>query len=253
MILTTAIIKTVASLDKASHRRREGLFMVEGDKAVADTLGHFGLEMLICTAAWEEAHSAMLAGREVARATARDLSRMSHMSTPPEVIAVYRLPHRDLDIPALSGSLVLALDTIQDPGNLGTIIRTADWMGVHDIIASRETADCFAPKVIQATMGSIVRVRVHYCDLVSALAELRAEGMPVFGTVLGGEDIYASQRPQQAVIVVGNEGRGISDEVLAEVDRRVTIPSYPRGGDSHGESLNAAIATAVTLAAFRFG
>ncbi len=252
MILTSAIIKTVASLDKASHRRREGLFMVEGTKAVADTIGHFDLHMLICTAAWEESHPALVDGLEVTRATARDLSRMSHMSTPPEVIAVYRLPVYAFEPRRLRGGLVLALDTIQDPGNLGTIIRTADWMGVHDIIASRETVDCFSPKVVQATMGSIVRVKVHYCDLPATLAALREGGMPVYGTVLGGGDIYAADLRPEGVIVVGNEGRGISAEVLAQVTERVTIPSYPRGGAAHGESLNAAVATAIVLAAFRF-
>ena len=252
MILTSAIIKTVASLDKASHRRREGLFMVEGTKAVADTIGHFDLHMLICTAAWEESHPAIVDGLEVTRATARDLSRMSHMSTPPEVIAVYRLPMYAFEPRRLHGGLVLALDTIQDPGNLGTIIRTADWMGVRDIIASRETVDCFSPKVVQATMGSIVRVKVHYCDLPATLAALREGGMPVYGTVLGGDDIYAADLRPEGVIVVGNEGRGISAEVLAQVTERVTIPSYPRGGAAHGESLNAAVATAIVLAAFRF-
>lgn len=252
MILNNSIIKTIASLDKASHRRREGLFVVEGTKAVCDTIGHFELQVLACTAAWEEEHKDMVMGCEVTRATARDLSRMSHLSTPPEVMAVYRLPEYSLDADALRGRLVLALDTIQDPGNLGTIIRTADWMGVRDIIASRETADCFAPKVVRATMGSIVRVRVHYCDLPGTLSLLREYGMPVYGTVLGGDDLYASPLPQEAVIVVGNEGKGISAEVLEQVNRRVTIPSYPRGGADHGESLNAAIATAITLAAFRF-
>lgn len=252
MILNNSIIKTVASLDKASHRRREGLFVVEGSKAVGDTLGHFELYMLACTAAWEEENKDWLKGVEFTRATARDLSRMSHLSTPSEVMAVYRLPECPEDGMPRRGGLILALDTIQDPGNLGTIIRTADWMGVRDIIASRETADCFAPKVVQATMGSIVRVRVHYCDLPDALARLRDMGMSVYGTVLGGDDLYASELPDEAVIVVGNEGKGISAEVLAQVNRRVTIPSYPRGGADHGESLNAAIATAITLAAFRF-
>lgn len=252
MILTNSLIKTFASLDKASHRRNEGLFMVEGTKAVCDTIGHFTLYTLICTAAWEENHLEVASACEVTRATAREMSRMSHLFTPPEVMAIYRLPDDSCDSQAWRRGLVLALDTIQDPGNLGTIIRTADWMGVHHILASRETVDCFAPKVVQATMGSIVRVKVHYCELAAELAALREAGMPVYGTALEGADLYNADLQRDAVVVVGNEGRGISPEVMAQVDRRITIPAYPRGCANHGESLNAAVATAITLAAFRF-
>lgn len=252
---TNALRKLTASLAAAKGRRRSGLFAAEGTKCVLDTLGAFRLRYVAATADWLAAHQIgpEADGADIYECRRADLVEMTSLSLAPDVIAAFEIPQPETFDPAsLDGRLTLALDRVQDPGNLGTIIRTADWMGVHDIIASRETADCFAPKVVQATMGSIVRVRVHYCDLPAALSVLRDEGMPVYGTVLGGDDLYASPLPGEAVIVVGNEGKGISAEVLEQVNRRVTIPSYPRGGADHGESLNAAIATAITLAAFRF-
>lgn len=251
MQLTAAIIKQTASLDSAAHRRREGLFMVEGTKAVTDTMGHFRLSMLAATPQWLAGHQGVAPEEVTVRATARDLGRMSHLTTPPPVIAVYELPGDDFDPDSLTDQLVIALDAIQDPGNLGTIIRTADWMGVRHILAGPGTADCFAPKVVQATMGSIVRVAVHYCDLPEVLAGLASKGMPVYGTVLDGDDMFDTPLPRAGVIVTGNEGRGISPEVMATLTRRLTIPSWPAGA-VHGESLNAAIATAITLSAFRF-
>lgn len=143
---------------------------------------------------------------------------------------------------------MLALDTIQDPGNLGTIIRVADWFGITDIICSRETADCFSPKVIQATMGSISRVNVHYCDLVETIARLGADY--VYGTFLDGDSISETYLGRTGIIVIGNEGNGISKPVEDVVTHRLLIPSYPPERPT-GESLNAAIATAITLAKFR--
>lgn len=248
--LTAAMIKSVARLDSSSRRREEGLFKAEGTKCVTDTLGSFTLRLLAATAAWWAEHPDLARLPQAVTATARDLGRMSHLATPPQVIAVYHLPEpEELDsLPV--GELVLALDTIQDPGNLGTIMRTADWMGVSTIIASRDTADCFSPKVVQATMGSISRVRVHYIDDLASL--LRAEGergRQVYGTLLEGDDIYhAGELAVDPVLVIGNEGRGISDPVKRVLTRRLTIPCANPGAP-HGESLNAAVATALALAA----
>lgn len=177
-----------------------------------------------------------------------DLRKMSSLTTPGQVIAVYDIPLKNFDPGAAKDSLLLALDTIQDPGNLGTIIRVADWFGITDILASRETADCFSPKVIQATMGSISRVSVHYCDLPATLTEI-GEG-DIFGTFLDGDDIDSLTLPEKGVIVIGNEGNGISGEVERLVNHRITIPSWPKGRKT-GESLNAAIATAITISKFR--
>ena len=145
--------------------------------------------------------------------------------------------------------LVIALDGIQDPGNLGTIIRTCDWFGVHDIVCSKDTADCYNPKVVQATMGALCRVRIHYVDLAEWLAK---QECPIIGTLLEGENMYESRLPKTGIIVMGNEGNGISQEVRKLITHPVRIPSYPNEKASDViESLNVSIATAIVLAEFR--
>ena len=246
--ITNNICKMVAGLDERKHRRREGAFKAEGTKCVLDTLGHFYLRALYATQDWLDEHPDIASLAETAVASRGDLRKMSSLTTPGQVIAVYDIPERSFSPAMAENSLMLALDTIQDPGNLGTIIRVADWYGITDILASRETADCFAPKVIQATMGSISRVSVHYCDLPETIAAI---GSPhVYGTFLDGTDIDTLPLSQTGIIVIGNEGNGISAEVSRLVTERITLPSYPAGRPT-GESLNAAIATAITISKFR--
>lgn len=241
----------VKGLASAAKRREAGLFVAEGAKTVCDLMGAFPIEMLFATDAWLGDNPELAALPQSVQATARELSRMSNMVTPPPVIGVFRLPDDELTPTELSGQLVLVLDRIQDPGNLGTMIRTADWMGVRHIVCSPDTADCFGPKVVQATMGSLARTHVHYTPLEPLLEHMLAEGRTVAGTFIGGEDIYAASLPQDTLLVIGNEGRGISDALLPCISRRVTIPPY-NAGESHGESLNAAIAAAICMAAIRY-
>lgn len=250
MELTNSIRKLVASLGAAKHRRQEGVFKAEGTKCVLDTLPHFKVRYLIATDEWLSVHDRVSDCGSVIAASHRDLERMSDLKCAPDVIAVYDIPEHSLDIPSLTGSLVLALDSVQDPGNLGTIIRTADWFGVRDIICSRTTADLYNPKVVQATMGAISRIRVHYTDLEQALTEASSLGMAVFGTLLDGEDIYASPLSPSGILVMGNEGNGLSEGVRRLVDHRLLIPSYPPS-EPASESLNVAIATAICLSEFR--
>lgn len=249
--LTAALRKTISKLAKDSRTRRElGLFVAEGTKCVLDTFDAFDCEYLVATSGWLEKHSGLLADdRKIISASRSDMERMSHLSTAPEVMAVYRMPERVFDAAMLRGQLSLALDGIQDPGNLGTIIRVADWMGVTCIICSRDTVDVYNPKVIQATMGAISRVEVHYTDLLPALFSISGE-MPVYGTFLDGDDIYTTPLGSEGVIVMGNEGKGVSAEVAALASRRLYIPSYPPERKT-SESLNVAIATAITLSEFR--
>ncbi len=237
---TAAERKLYTSLATAKGRKESGLFMAQGTKCVLDTISHFSLFTLLSSANWAERHGDNLNPRVVRM---KDLERISTLSTPPEVIAIFRIP--EPSVPDMSG-LVLALDCVQDPGNLGTIMRVADWMGVHTILASADTADCFSPKVVQATMGAISRVKVHYCDLPSALGGKEY----VYGTFLDGSDIYESSLPDSGIIVMGNEGRGISSEVAETVTHRIRIPSFPPDVPT-SESLNVAVATAITLAEFR--
>lgn len=245
--LTNRLRRLVASLDDARVRREEGLFVAEGTKCVLDTLRYFPLRYLFATSAWISRYNSKLKGLEVTQATRADMERMSQLTTPPEVIAVYEIPSRDIREADIAGNLIIALDRVQDPGNLGTIMRVADWFGIRDIVCSRDTVDLYNPKVVQATMGAIARVRVCYTDLPEWLESC---GLPVYGTFLHGDNIYDARLDAAAVIVMGNEGKGISDEVAEKVGRRITIPSYPLGAVT-SESLNVGTATAVTVAEFR--
>lgn len=251
MELSASLRKTVRDLVSARHRRESGLFVAEGTKCVLETLAAFKCRYLFATAAWIEQHQAGLPSgiTDIITVKQTDIERMSQLKTPQPVIAVYEIPEPDMpDI--TGGDLILALDCVQDPGNLGTIIRVADWFGITDILASADTVDCFNPKVVQATMGAIGRVRVSYVDLPAALTEAGKHGVHIYGTFLDGENIYATPLSPGGIIVMGNEGNGISQAVAATVDRRLLIPPYP-GDRETVESLNVSMATAVTVAEFR--
>lgn len=241
-VITNNTRKMLASLSTAKGRREHGLFMAQGTKCVLDTLGHFELECLLCTASWAQAHP----GLDCLIAKPSDIERISTLSDAPQAIAVYRIPEAPEAL-AKEGKLYLALDCIQDPGNLGTILRVADWMGVDTVFASPDTADVWSPKVVQATMGAISRVRVVYADLPALLG---GTSLPVFGTFLDGENIYRANLPKDGIIVMGNEGKGISAPVEKCCGHRLLIPSYPTGRAT-SESLNVAVATAITLSEFR--
>lgn len=251
--ITSSLCKTIHSLDQTKRRTELGIFKAEGTKCVLDTLGHFTHRCLVATRQWYDENPGIertLPPESLYCAPRGSMGRISSLKTPPQVVAVYEIPDRSgIVIKGLADSnLVLALDTIQDPGNLGTIVRVADWMGVDTILASRETADIFSPKTVQATMGAIARVKVIYGDLPAMIAE--ADAPEVYGTYLNGENINDARLSPAGIIITGNEGNGISEAVGATVTRRLTIPSYPPGRQT-SESLNAAIATAITLAMFR--
>lgn len=250
MEITSSLRKLVKSLGNARHRREAGLFVAEGTKCVLDTIGHFECEYLFADKKWAEEHSTLCSQHNTGIATRADMERMTLLSTPSPVIAVYRIPEPKFRIEDLTDTLVIALDRVQDPGNLGTIIRVADWMGVRNILASADTADVWNPKVVQATMGSIARVSIHYTELPRALETLKAGGTDIYGTFLEGDDIYGAELSESGVIVMGNEGSGISEAVGQSVTRKLYIPPYPRGAET-AESLNVAIATAITLSEFR--
>ncbi len=247
--ITRRIIEAVAHLDQRKYRRQSGLFKAEGTKCVLDTIPYFDVGNIYATGKWLDVHRAAAPG--AIPASRGEMQGMSSLSTASDVIEVMTIPHYSLPEDAAMNNLIVALDTIQDPGNLGTIIRVADWYGINDIVCSRETADCFAPKVIQSTMGSISRVHLHYCDLPETIARLSERGkIPVYGTYLDGEDIDTISLSRNGVIVIGNEGNGISDAVSSTVTKRITLPSFPQGRPT-AESLNAAVATAITVSKFR--
>ncbi|MDE6288154.1 MAG: RNA methyltransferase [Muribaculaceae bacterium] len=248
-VLTNNLRKGIASLATSKGRRRSGLFMAEGTKCVLDTLDAFTARYIIATREWLEEHPAVAghAGCDVIAAGRGDIKTMSSMTLAPDVIAVYGLPEQTMPATAeLRGRLVLALDRVQDPGNMGTIMRTADWMGVDTILASDDCVDCFNPKAIQASMGAIARVSVFYGDLPGMLDAI---GGDIAGTFLDGENVYTAVLPRRGIIVMGNEGQGIGEAVAARVTRRLLIPSYPPGRPT-SESLNVATATAIVLSQY---
>ena len=232
-------IKLVKQLEMKKHRQREGLFVAEGPKVVGDLL-KCGLmpKTVYATEGWSGCDGTILV-------TDEELRKLSFLQHPQQVLAVFPIPHPATALPTTK-KLYLALDGVQDPGNLGTIVRIADWFGIDTIFCSPDTADVWNPKVVQATMGSIARVGVLYTDLPSLLAEV---ALPVFGTLLDGDDIYRHELPAKGIIVMGNEGNGISAPVRELVTHRLLIPAF-RQGDS-AESLNVAIATAITCSEFR--
>lgn len=189
-------------------------------------------------------------GAQTETVSPKEMERISMLKTPAGVLALVDIPRYRAEPGPLGRELTLALDNIQDPGNLGTIIRIADWFGIRDILCSESSADCFNPKVVQATMGAITRVRVHYHSLEKTFAEAASAGIPLYGTFLDGENIYHSGLSRGGILVMGSEGRGISPAIEALITRRLYIPPYPAGEPS-SESLNVAVATAVACSEFR--
>jgi len=242
-------IKFIRQLEQKKFRRREGLFVAEGTKVVGDLLAHYQPRAVFATSEWLAANQQNHG--DIQEVTPDELSRISFQQHPQQVLAIFPIPSQ-ATIHASRftnrASLSLALDGIQDPGNLGTIIRIADWFGITDIFCSEDTADAWNPKVVQATMGSISRVNIYYINL-SELIDTLPQDFPLYGTLLDGENIYTQQLSPYGIIVMGNEGNGISSEIRTKVNRRLLIPSYHQ--DDTAESLNVAIATAVTCAEFR--
>ena len=230
--LTSAEIKSVKALASKKFRDIEGLFVVEGEKMVAEALeSGFKIEKLYRRDEIGE----------------QQMSRISSLDSPSPVLAVIRKAEPK---PAVAGKgLFLALDSVRDPGKLGTIMRIADWFGIDGIFASQDTVDQYNPKVVQASMGAVFRKTVVYCDLTALCRSFREAGLPVYGTFLDGSDIYQAELKAEGLIVMGSESFGISKEVGANVDSRIKIPSDSAGPGA--ESLNVAVATAVTVAEFK--
>ena len=249
-MISKNIIKQIHSLEQRKYRKAEGKFVAEGNKLVEDNLAAMRCHRLVATAEWWASHShAHTLAEECHEVTREEMERASLQQTPQDVLAVFYIPEAKAFEPDPQ-QLTLALDCIQDPGNLGTIIRLCDWFGIHDIVCSTNTADCYSPKVVQATMGAIARVRVHYLDLPLCLRQAHEKGISIYGTFLEGSNIYQTQLSESGIIVMGNEGNGISDEVAATVTQKLNIPAYPAGALT-SESLNVGIATAITVAEFR--
>ena len=249
IMLSKNRIKLIKSLDDKKIRQQESLFLAEGSKTVSDCLPFFDCELLVATPKWFASTHPKLNVKEKIEASREEISRASLLKSPQEVLAVFRQPSFSVpDESLLKQRLSLALDKVQDPGNLGTIIRIADWFGITDIFYSPDTADLYNPKVVQASMGAISRVSVHYLPLQPFLANLKETA--VYGTFLDGENMYDTPHCKHGIILMGNEGNGISSELESVVSRRLYIPSFPPERPT-SESLNVAVATAILCAEFR--
>lgn len=246
-MISKAKTKLIRSLELKKNRKALGMFVAEGPKVVSDLLAVMQPEIIVALPEWLEDNS-ISDTVEVYDVMPDELRKISFLQHPQQVLAVFRIPDTQHPTPNTQ-SLSLALDSVQDPGNLGTIIRIADWFGIEDIYCSLDTADVWNPKVIQATMGSIARVRVHYVDLLEFIDNL-PEGYPVYGTLLDGDDINKADIQNRGLIIMGNEGNGISPDVARRVTHRLLIPNYPAGRPT-ADSLNVAIATAITAFAIR--
>ena len=245
MELSKSKLQLFSSLSSAKMRRKHRLFIVEGEKGVADCLASYLPSALVVLKGADVSLPPCQA--PVMEASEQEMRKISNLTTPPTLIGVFHLPEEEERMEPLDPDrLYLMLDGVQDPGNLGTIIRTCHWFGVFTIIASRDTVDVFNPKVVQATMGSLGHVRVVYADLARVIGENPA--MPVYGTLLEGENIFHADLSVGGLIIMGNEGNGISAPIRQLITRPLNIP--PATPD-HGESLNVAIATAITLSQFR--
>ena len=258
-------IKYIRSLELKKNRNKEGKFVAEGFKVVDDLLALQPADLIVATQEW--LHGKHLADQtEVIEVTEEELKKVSFLQHPQQVLAVFRqdtgcnkqdsnnsqeeAKENNFGFSKINTQeLSLALDGVQDPGNLGTIIRIADWFGIPHIYCSQDTADVYNPKVVQATMGSIARVKVEYGNLLG-LVESLPEDVPVYGTLLDGDNIYQQQLENRGFIVMGNEGKGISPALAKKVNRRLLIPNFPEGRAT-ADSLNVAIATAITCSEFR--
>lgn len=237
MHLSANEIKSIRSLSSKKFRDESGLFVVEGEKMVSEAMDS-RFEVV-----------KVYRREEVGEET---MSRLSQLTSPSPVLAVLRKPE---DEPVrIQDGLYLALDSIRDPGNLGTILRIADWFGIRSVVATPDTVDIFNPKVVQSTMGAIFRVDFHYADLTAFAKDVLHAGGHVYGTFLDGRNIYSRELEtggdSPTVIVIGNESNGISDAMAQLVSDRLYIPPFPQGAQT-SESLNAAVATAITVAEFR--
>lgn len=247
-MLSKAQIKYIHTLHQKKLRHSAGVYVVEGEKIIHEYLaGDYPLANIYATGQWLAANSALLKKKKlpvVEEVTQRELQQISSLTTPNQVVALARIP-KAASVALPQTGLHLALENLQDPGNLGTIIRTADWFGVKTIFCSEDCVDAYNSKVVQATMGSLARVSIHYTDLA---ALMQHAALPVYAAVLQGENLFRQTLPEDALILIGNESKGVSAALAALAKKKISIPRWGKA-----ESLNASVAAAVIVAQFRKG
>lgn len=246
MSLSKNKIKYIQSLKDKKHRIEHNTFVAEGYKIISELLTCMKCQLLVSTSEFLSSIDTTNI-EEVIEVSNDDLMRASYLKTPQKVLGVFYQPIYNSEV-NWKEELILALDGIQDPGNMGTIVRLADWYGIKHIFCSYDSADIYNPKTTQATMGAIARVNIHYVDLDSFLKD--HQNTPIYGTLLDGENIYEQSITKHGIIVMGNEGKGIRPNIERLINKKLFIPNYPIDKQS-SESLNVAIATAIVCAEFR--
>jgi RNA methyltransferase, TrmH family len=253
-MLSKSNVSFINSLKIKKYRENHQQFIAEGSKLVLDLLqSSYNVKEIFALQTWIEEKSLILPGDITVHVIgAGEMSRITSLSTPSPVLAVVAIPENKADLLKIGEKLILVLDDIRDPGNLGTILRIADWFGIKTVICSETTVDLYNPKVVQASMGSITRVQVVYSGL-EVFFTSRPVSVPVYGTFLTGKSIYCMNLDDKGILIFGNEANGISKEVEKFVTDRIFIPSFASQGDSAGkaESLNASVAAAIVCSEFR--
>ncbi len=246
-------IKLISSLQKKKFRDQHQLFVAEGNKLVTDLIeANTDIEYLIHTNEWhqENSISTKLKANQIIETDSIQIKKISSLKTPSSVIGVFKMPSQKIDESSVQESLSIVLDDVRDPGNLGTIIRVADWFGIKHIFCSPDTVDLYNSKVIQATMGAISSVKVCYTPLKSLLLNYKSADFPIYGTFLEGEIIYKCELAKKGFIIMGNEGKGVSSEIQELVTNKLYIPDFPCG-EAASESLNVSVATSIICSEFR--
>jgi len=238
ILVSKSQTKLITSLQQKKYRNQSGLFVAEGSKVIDELLNE-GLLLH----SFFSSDASQITKKNYFQVTESELKKISFLKTANTALALFEIPKPK---PLQDSGLIVALDAVRDPGNLGTIIRLCDWFGVQQLICSEDTVDCFNPKVVQATMGSLARVQVHYLSLSEYLEKTK---LPIFGGFMDGKNIYSEKLPTEGIMVMGNEANGISEEIISKITHKITIPRF--GKNQKTESLNVATATAILLSEFR--
>lgn len=247
MSLSKNKISYIQSLKQKKYRTEHNTFVAEGSKLIFDLLPHLTCQLLVI-ADKTELNISDIEAEEIIVATSAQIKKASHLATPPDAIAVFYQKQQDYSKTDLTDKLSLILDGVQDPGNLGTIIRIADWFGIENIFCSHDSVDVYNTKTVQATMGALSRVNIHYTNIVDLINN--HPNSPIYGTFLNGENIYTEPLKSEGFIVMGNEGKGIRPETEQLISHRLYIPNFATNSNT-SESLNVAVATAIVCSEFR--
>lgn len=250
-MLSKHLTNVIQNLEKKKFRDKYNLFKIEGDKLVEELLlSHFCVKTLIAYPNWIDRHSPIIKSHHIIEVNEREMGKLSNFKSLPEVIALAEPPVREWKVEQVQNSLSVVLNGIQDPGNMGTILRVCDWFGINSVFCDTDCAHVFNPKCVQASMGAIFRVNVFYLDVVDFIPRFLNESFRCYGTFLNGENIYQTELQSKGFIVMGNEGKGISPEIERFVTQKLTIPSFSHNEYST-ESLNVGVATGIILSEFK--